>query len=212
MYQKYIKSPLDKILAFFILIITLPITGFIAILIKMESGSPILFIQDRTGKDGINFKMLKFRSMTHGNDVRDSAKENQMTKMGKIVRKLSIDELPQLINILRGEMSFIGPRPWIPEYYKCMSEEQRQRNSVLPGITGLAQARGRNDLTIHEKIAFDLGYARRISAREDLKIIFLTAVTVLKKSGQEISKLGIHQELDVLASDSINANRYSERG
>jgi lipopolysaccharide/colanic/teichoic acid biosynthesis glycosyltransferase len=100
MYQKYIKSPLDKTLAFFILILTLPITGVIAILIKLESGSPILFIQDRTGKDGVNFKMLKFRSMPKANDVRDQATENYHTKIGKIIRKLSIDELPQLINIL----------------------------------------------------------------------------------------------------------------
>ena len=212
MYKRYIKCPLDKILALAILFLTLPITIAVAILIRIESGSPILFTQERTGLNGINFKMKKFRSMTCNNNVRDLTQENQMTKIGKIIRKLSIDELPQLINILKGEMSFIGPRPWIPEYYKRMSKVQRQRNNVLPGITGLAQARGRNDLTIHEKIAFDLGYVKRISAREDLKIIFLTVVTVLKKSGQEISKFGIHQELDQLADENVNTYRYSERG
>ena len=215
-YAKYLKKLLDKVLAVFMLVLTTPVFAVVAILIKLESKGPAIFCQERTGLNGKNYRMFKFRSMTCNNDVRDLSKENELTRIGKVIRKLSIDELPQLINVLKGEMSFIGPRPWIPEYYQKMNHIQRHRNDVLPGITGLAQARGRNDLTINEKIAFDLGYVKRISAREDLKIIFLTAVTVIKKSGHEICKLGISHELETLERQNITAknvaNRTSERG
>jgi lipopolysaccharide/colanic/teichoic acid biosynthesis glycosyltransferase len=201
-YQKYIKRLLDIILACVILALTLPITLTIAILIKIESAGPAIFTQERTGLHGRIFRLRKFRSMAHDNNVRDVSKQDQLTKVGKTLRSLSLDEVPQLINVLRGEMSFIGPRPWIPEYFQHMNDKQRQRNGVRPGITGLAQAYGRNSLTINQKISYDLEYVKDISFREDVKIIFITLRTMFDKSTHEIGKSGIHNELDVLKKQS----------
>ncbi|HJP81757.1 MAG TPA: sugar transferase [Candidatus Saccharimonadales bacterium] len=202
MYQNYIKRLLDITLSSLLLLITLPLSLVLALLIKRESHGPIFFTQSRTGLGGRDFKMRKFRSMSHDNDVRDLTRQDQVTKIGAIMRSLSLDELPQLLNILEGDMSFIGPRPWIPEYYEHMTEIQRHRNDVRPGITGLAQAYGRNSLTIHEKIAYDLEYVKDISFREDLKIILITIRTLFKTAVDEdtlqIGKSGIRNEIDIL--------------
>lgn len=222
MYQNYVKRPLDVLLAAFLLIITLPISIILAILIKRESPGPVFFRQNRTGLNGENFKMRKFRSMTASNDVRDLSKKDEVTKIGRIMRALSLDEIPQLINIIEGDMSFIGPRPWIPEYYQHMNATQRRRNAVRPGITGLAQAYGRNSLTIHEKIAYDLEYVHDISLKEDVKIIFITLRTLLKTAVDEdtlqIGKSGIQNEIAILkqqredtsnSSGTIGSESYS---
>jgi lipopolysaccharide/colanic/teichoic acid biosynthesis glycosyltransferase len=142
--------------------------------------------------------------MTHGNNVRDLTKQDEPTRIGATMRRLSIDEIPQLINVLHGDMSFIGPRPWIPEYYDHMTDTQRQRNDVRPGITGLAQAYGRNSLTINQKIKYDLEYVHDISLREDIKIIFITLKTMFDKSTNEMGKNAINSELDVLKRQHIN--------
>ena len=136
--------------------------------------------------------------MSIDNNVRDFKNENKMTKTGEIIRKLSIDELPQFINILKGEMSFIGPRPWIPEYFKYMNDIQRQRVLVLPGLTGLAQVNGRNGLSIIDKINYDLVYVDKFSFFEDLKIFFKTIATVFKKEHVAIEKSGIKSEIEIL--------------
>lgn len=198
MYQQFGKRTLDTVLAVIILITTLPITLLVALAIRLESKGPALFTQERTGIGGGNFKLKKFRSMTVDNDVRDLTKGNQITRMGKFIRATSIDEIPQLINVLKGDMSFIGPRPWIPEYYKHMNEEQRHRVDVRPGITGLAQAKGRNTLTINAKINYDLEYVRDISLKEDVKIIVLSFLAVFEKEEATIDKHGIEGELEVL--------------
>lgn len=198
MYKRFGKRTLDITLALFLLIITLPITLVIALVIKLESKGPILFTQQRTGIHGDNFILLKFRSMTIGNDVRDLTKGNELTRIGKFLRAFSLDEIPQCINIFSGDMSFIGPRPWITEYYKHMNEQQRHRVDVRPGISGLAQVRGRNSLTINAKINYDLEYVARISFKEDIKIILLTIEKIFDKAGQEIDKYGIEGELSVL--------------
>lgn len=198
MYEKYGKRTLDIVLAAVILILTLPITLLVAVAIRLESRGPALFTQLRTGRGGVNFKLKKFRSMTVDNDVRDLTKGNQITKVGKFIRATSIDEVPQLINVLKGEMSFIGPRPWITEYYTHMNEQQRHRVDVRPGITGLAQAKGRNTLTINAKINYDLEYVKNISFKEDVKVILLTALAVLEKAEHTIDKHGIEGELEVL--------------
>jgi lipopolysaccharide/colanic/teichoic acid biosynthesis glycosyltransferase len=202
MYQNLIKRLLDIVLAVFLLVLTLPLSIILAILIKRESHGPVFFKQNRTGLYGKNFKMRKFRSMTHDNDVRDLSKQDQATKIGRVMRALSLDEIPQLINIIEGDMSFIGPRPWIPEYYQHMTAKQRQRNNVRPGITGLAQAYGRNSLTIHKKIAYDLEYVHDISFKEDAKIIVITIRTLFKTAVDEdtlqIGKSGIKDEIDTL--------------
>ena len=198
MYEKYGKRTLDIVLAAVILILTLPITLLVAVAIRLESKGPALFTQLRTGRGGVNFKLKKFRSMTVDNDVRDLTKGNQITKVGKFIRATSLDEVPQLINVLKGDMSFIGPRPWIPEYYKHMNSEQRQRVAIRPGITGLAQAKGRNTLTINAKINYDLEYVSNISFKEDVKVVLLTALAVLEKAEHTIDKHGIEGELEVL--------------
>lgn len=204
MYQRYTKRFLDIILALILIVATLPVTCIVALLIKLESSGPVFFTQERTGLNGRIFRMRKFRSMTYGNNVRDLSKGDEPTRIGKIIRSLSLDEIPQLINVIRGEMSFIGPRPWIPEYFKHMTKKQRQRAKVRPGITGLAQAYGRNSLTIHEKLAYDLEYVKDISLKEDVKIIFITLQTMFDKSTHEIGKSGIHNELEILKEQNTD--------
>lgn len=198
MYQQYIKRTLDTVLAVVALIILLPLCLVIALLIKLTSKGPALFTQERTGYLGNNFRVYKFRTMTHNNDVHDAATPNKLTKFGKSIRTFSLDELPQLLNVVKGEMALIGPRPWIPEYHKRMNNSQRQRVSVRPGITGLAQVRGRNDLSVHEKLEQDLIYVDNLSFREDLKVTVLTIRAMFRKTGIEIEKLAIHKELDDL--------------
>lgn len=215
MYQNLAKRLLDIVLAVFLLVLTLPLSIILAILIKRESHGPVFFKQNRTGLNGVNFKMRKFRSMTHDNDVRDLTKKDQTTKIGTIMRALSLDEVPQLINIIQGDMSFIGPRPWIPEYYQHMTKKQRQRNNVRPGITGLAQAYGRNSLTIHEKIAYDLEYVHDISFKEDVKIIFITVRTLFKTAVDEdtlqIGKSGIQNEIAILKRQYTSTDNQNNR-
>ncbi len=195
---KYFKRTMDFIMSL-ILIILLGIPMIIiAIIIKSESHGPAIFKQLRTGKNGKNFYLYKFRSMTPDNDVYNLEEGNKVTKFGNILRKTSLDELPQLINILKGEMSFIGPRPWIVEYYQNFTDEQKRRVSVSPGITGLAQVAGRNNLTIFEKINYDLEYVDNYSLKMDLKVVGLTIKTVLSREGAEISKAGINEEIQDL--------------
>ena len=158
----------------------------------------VFFKQERTGKNGKTFNLIKFRSMKINNDVRDFSKEDEFTKVGKLLRLTSLDELPQLINILKGEMSFVGPRPWIPEYYENMNKTQRKRVSVLPGITGLAQVNGRNSISIFEKINYDLEYVKNYSLMQDVKIIFKTIATVFKREHAYINKMGIKEEIEEL--------------
>ena len=195
---KYVKRVLDLTIALIMLLVLLIPMIIIAICIKLEDKGPALFKQERTGKDGKNFKLMKFRSMKVNNDVRDFSKGDQYTKVGKFIRKTSLDELPQIFNIIKGEMSFIGPRPWIPEYFEYMNETQRGRVKVLPGMTGLAQASGRNGISIFQKISYDLQYVKNFSFKQDIYIVFKTIYVVLKKESVDIGKLGIKSEIDDL--------------
>ena len=183
------------------MVILIPVTLIVGIIIKIEDHGPIFFRQVRTGKSGKEFTLVKFRSMRIENDVRDFSKEDEMTKIGKIIRRTSIDELPQFWNVLKGEMSFVGPRPWIPEYYHRMRKDQRQRFSVRPGITGLAQVRGRNNITVTKKIKYDLEYVEKMSFHEDIKIVFLTIGAIFKKEAACAKKTNIKDELDELRSN-----------
>lgn len=193
-----LKFIFDRILSLFGLIILLPIILVISVLIKLDSEGPVLFKQIRTGKNGKNITIYKFRTMAKDNDVRDFSKGDKHTKIGTILRKTSLDELPQLISILKGDMSFIGPRPWIPEYYENMNEIQRHRVDVRPGLTGLAQANGRNAITIFDKISYDLEYIKNYSLGQDIKILFLTIKTVFSKEAADAGKNVIKTELDDL--------------
>lgn len=200
MYKKYIKRTLDILISLVVGIITLPITLVAALLIKLDSKGPVFFLQERTGYKGKNFGAYKFRTMrveTHMNG-KELTHDERVTRVGKMLRKLSIDELPQLINVLKGEMSLVGPRPWIPEYYKYFSKEQKKRCDVLPGITGLAQAMGRNNLDIFQKINYDIKYTENVSFKMDCKVIIETIKTVLSKSGAEIKQEGIQDEINML--------------
>lgn len=172
----------------------------IAIAIKIEDRGPVLYKQTRIGKKRKPFQIYKFRSMKTNRKELDSdmTHDEMVTKVGRLIRKTSLDELPQLINILKGEMGFIGPRPWIPEYYEWFTEEQKRRSDVLPGITGLAQAKGRNNINIFKKIEYDLEYVDNVSLFMDLKIIWLTMKEVFATTGAEASETEIKAEIEDL--------------
>lgn len=192
------KRCFDLIVAIIGLMIFFIPMCLIAIAIKLDDKGPVLFKQERIGKNGKIFKIYKFRSMHVSNNVLEFDVENKPTKVGKWIKKVSLDELPQILNIIKGEMSFIGPRPWIPEYYNHFTESQRKRQTVLPGVTGLAQAVGRNNLSILDKINYDLEYINKYSLLMDLKVVFLTIKTLFKKEGVDISKSGIRDEIEDL--------------
>lgn len=183
---KYIKRSLDLITALFLVIILSPIMLVAAILIAVNRDGPILFKQERPGKDGKIFTVNKFRTMStklrdkNGNELSDF---ERMTKIGNILRKTSVDELPQLFNIIKGEMSFIGPRPLLKEYLELYSPEQMRRHEVLPGISGWAQVNGRNTLTWEEKFAYDVYYVDHYSFKMDLKIFIKTIENVVSQDG-----------------------------
>ena len=198
MYRKFVKRVLDVLIAILLLVLFAIPMILIAIAIKVEDHGPVFFKQYRTGRYGKGFRLIKFRSMKVDNDVHDFKCADKHTKVGKFLRRTSLDELPQVFNILKGEMSFIGPRPWITDYYENMNETQRKRVNVRPGITGLAQAKGRNGLTIFEKIKFDVHYVENLTFFEDCKVIFLTIVTVLSGKGADAGKETIKNELDAL--------------
>lgn len=205
-----IKRVMDIILAFVLILITLPIMLMIAIAIKLDSKGSIIFRQERTGKYGKSFKVWKFRTMAMDNDVRDFSKGDKHTKVGTILRKTSLDELPQLFNILCGKMSFIGPRPWITDYYENMNDIQRHRVDVTPGLSGLAQAKGRNNISIFEKIGYDLEYIEDYSFKEDIKVILLTIKTVVSKDGADAGKNTIQIELEDLRTQKIPIKEIQE--
>jgi len=194
---------MDIVLSLFGIIVSLPIMLIIALAIKLDSEGPIIFKQLRTGKYGKNFNLWKFRTMAANNDVRDFSKEDQHTKVGTFLRKTSLDELPQLFNILLGKMSFIGPRPWIVDYYELFNEEQKHRVDVTPGLTGLAQAKGRNSISIFEKINYDLEYIDNYSLLEDIRVIFLTIKVVLSHDGADAGKGTIQNELEDLRTQAM---------
>lgn len=213
MYIK-IKRVMDFILALVLMIIFFVPMVIIAIYIKIDDGGPIIYKSKRMGKNLKVFNMYKFRSMkTNRQELNsDLSHEQMVTKVGKFIRKTSLDELPQLINILKGEMSFIGPRPWIPEYYEWFTDEQKRRIDVLPGISGLAQVRGRNAISILKKIEYDLKYIDNMSFKQDVKLIFETIKAVFSKVNAEITELGIKEEIKELKTQQleIKDNTYKE--
>ena len=188
MYKKYIKRILDIFFSLLFFIILIPLFLIISLLILLIDRNKIIYKQIRTGKNGKDFYIYKFSSYKNG----------KVTKFGKIIRLLSIDELPQMINILKGNMSFIGPRPWIKDYYNNMTDNQRKRFEVLPGITGLAQVNGRNDISIFDKINYDLEYVDNISFLFDLKIIFKTIKVVICKEDAKVIENNIEKEINEL--------------
>jgi lipopolysaccharide/colanic/teichoic acid biosynthesis glycosyltransferase len=184
-YSRFLKSILDRFVAAIALIILSPIMLGVAIAIYMNMGSPIFFIQPRPGKDARVFNFYKFRTMTDECDEKGNllSDEKRLTSFGQFLRKTSFDELPQLWNILKGDMSFVGPRPLLVKYLDRYTPEQARRQEVNPGITGLVQVRGRNALSWEEKFNLDILYIDNWSLLLDLKIIFLTVWTVMQQEG-----------------------------
>lgn len=190
-FYYYIKRMIDLILAIILVVIFAPLMLIIAILIKIDSHGPVFFKQERVGMNGKIFKIIKFRSMVSDNDMRDSSCKDRYTRVGAVIRRLSLDELPQLFNILKGQMSFVGPRPWVMEYWTNMNLEEKERASVLPGITGLAQVKGRNGISIFSKLEYDIIYVRNFSFVQDVKIVLMTIKTVATGKGVDAGKEGV---------------------
>lgn len=185
MYKKYIKRLLDIILSLIGIIITFPILIITGILVMIFLGRPAIFKQKRPGKNEKIFTMYKFRTMTNKKDKDGNLlpDEERLTKFGRFLRKTSLDELPEFFNILKGDMSFIGPRPLLVEYLDYYTEEEKHRHDVRPGLTGLAQVNGRNLLSWEEKFKLDVEYVNNITFKNDIKIIFKTIKTVLIREG-----------------------------
>lgn len=189
-YQKYVKRLLDIACSMIVLICFWWLLLIIAILVKTKLGSPIIFTQDRPGKNGKIFKLYKFRSMSNetdnkGNLLPDS---QRLTRFGKILRSTSMDELPELFNILKGDMSIVGPRPLLVKYLNYYNEYEMARHNVRPGLTGLAQVSGRNSLTWKDRFEKDLEYVENASLLMDLKIIMRTIKKIIIREGIEFKK------------------------
>lgn len=185
MYKHVIKRLLDILLSLCGIIVLSPVYLVLWVLVRIKLGNPALFTQERPGKDGKLFKLYKFRSMTSERDANGELlpDEVRLTRFGKLLRSTSLDELPELFNILKGDMSLIGPRPLLVRYLPYYTEEESHRHDVRPGLTGYAQVNGRNALGWEERFAYDLEYVKNVSFLMDLKIIGLTVGKVLKRSG-----------------------------
>ena len=184
-YINFVKRPVDVVLALFAIVLLSPLLLITALLVRVKLGSPVIFRQQRPGRDNKIFGLMKFRSMTDERDEKGELKsdEERLTSFGKTLRSLSLDELPEFFNILKGDMSFVGPRPLLVRYLPRYDKEQIHRHDVLPGLTGLAQVKGRNALTWEEKFAYDLEYVRNVSPILDIKILFMTVFKVFKREG-----------------------------
>ncbi len=183
---KYIKRGMDFTVAFFALLVLSPLMLIVSIMIKLNRDGPVLFKQERPGLGGRIFTVYKFRTMsvkTHDENGRELSDFERMSKIGRFLRKTSVDELPQFINILKGDMSFIGPRPLLTEYLELYTPEQMRRHEVRPGISGWAQVNGRNTITWEEKFRHDVEYVDNLSFRMDLNIFIKTILNVLKQDG-----------------------------
>ena len=185
MYKKYFKRPLDIICSFLALIILSPVLLITALLVRIKLGSPVIFKQERPGLNEKIFTLYKFRTMTDKRDEEGNLlpDEQRLTKFGKHLRSTSLDELPELWNILKGDMSVVGPRPLLVQYLPLYNEEQRKRHMVRPGLTGLAQVNGQNSITWEEKFYYDTCYAISPTLLGDLLIIFRTILKVFSSDG-----------------------------
>ena len=185
MIYKYIKRILDIISSLLAIIILSPLLAVTAVLVKTKLGSPVLFKQERPGKDEKIFILMKFRTMTDERDENGELlpDEVRLTKFGKFLRSTSIDELPELFNILKGDMSVIGPRPLLVKYLLRYNEHQHRRHEVRPGLSGWAQVNGRNSISWEEKFDLDVEYVDNYSLSKDINILFMTVMSVIKRDG-----------------------------
>lgn len=183
-YERFIKRPLDCLLSSLALVVLSPIMGITALLVRSKLGSPVLFSQERPGKGEKLFKIYKFRTMTDARDKDGNLLPDaeRLTRFGKILRSTSLDELPELFNIAKGDMAIVGPRPLLTQYLPYYRPEERERHAIRPGLTGYAQIHGRNFLMWDERVALDVEYAKHITFIGDLKIILKTVEKVIKRS------------------------------
>lgn len=185
MYQRYIKRMMDLILGFLLLILISPILVLVTLLLAIANNGQPFFVQPRPGKNEKLFKIVKFKTMNDRKDANGKLlpDADRLTPIGKWVRKTSLDEIPQLINVLKGDMSLVGPRPLLPEYLPLYNDRQRRRHEVRPGITGWAQVNGRNAISWTRKFELDIYYVDHISFALDIKILWLTVMKVVRREG-----------------------------
>lgn len=206
-YERFFKRPLDVIISLLVLVLFFWLFAVVALLVRIKLGSPVLFTQDRPGKDEKIFKLYKFRTMTNQRDENGELLPDdvRLTRFGRILRSLSLDELPEVLNIIKGDMAIIGPRPLLVEYLPYYTEEERHRHDVRPGLTGWAQVNGRNAIgSWEERFGYDLEYVKHISFAMDLKVLFKTVGKVLKRSDIQVGSEIKAGRLDVARSESNN--------
>lgn len=215
MYLHFFKRFLDIFLSFCALVVLSPVLLVIAILVRVKLGSPVIFHQDRPGKGEKIFRMYKFRSMT---DARNEAgellpDEQRLTGFGRKLRATSLDELPELWNILKGDMSIVGPRPQLVRDMVFMTPEQRRRHTVRPGLTGWAQVNGRNILLWEDRLRYDLEYLERVSLWEDVKIIFLTVACLFRHNDVSTEGMATSEDLGdyLLRVGRVSSEEYVEK-
>ena len=212
-YESFIKRPMDCLLAILALIILSPILAITALLVRIKLGSPILFTQERPGKDEKIFKLCKFRTMTdetddYGIPLPDDIR---LTKFGKLLRSTSLDELPELINIVKGDMAVVGPRPLLVEYLPYYTTDEHHRHDVRPGLTGWAQINGRNAINSwEERFNYDLEYVNHVSLTMDLKILLMTVYKVFKRSDIQVGSEIKAGRLDDVRRGMVNASVNQE--
>lgn len=206
MYKKYIKRFLDIVLSLCILIVLSPLLLVLAVLVRIKLGGPVLFRQERPGLNEKIFTLCKFRTMTDARDKDGNLlpDKDRLTSFGKLLRATSLDELPEFFNILKGDMSFIGPRPLLVRYLPYYKEEERVRHSVRPGLTGLAQVNGRNALNWEERFHYDIYYVNHCSFLQDVSIVCKTVQKVLKRSDVLSGAQQTVPDLDVYRKDMVN--------
>jgi lipopolysaccharide/colanic/teichoic acid biosynthesis glycosyltransferase len=185
LYVRIVKPFFDKLVAFIVLAVASPVILICVLMLAVANRGNVWFLQERPGKDRKIFRVIKFKTMTDARDKQGVLlpDDKRLTAVGKFIRKTSLDELPQLLNVLKGDMSIVGPRPLLVEYLPLYDNVQRRRHDVVPGITGWAQVNGRNAISWEEKFAYDVWYVDHISFGLDIKILFLTVIKVFKAEG-----------------------------
>lgn len=203
-YERFFKRPIDFLCALAAILVFWWLYLIVAIVVKIKLGSPVLFIQERPGKDEKIFKLYKFRTMTDAKDDNGDLLPDdvRLTKFGRFLRSTSLDELPEAFNILKGDMSVIGPRPLAVQYLPYYTKKEKHRHDIRPGLSGLAQINGRNDLKWEERFFYDLQYAKKISFLGDLKIVLLTIKKVLKREDVVIRGYGKAVDFDVYRKEN----------
>ena len=207
-YESYLKRTLDVVLSFLALIVLSPVILIVAILVRLKLGTPIFFTQERPGKDEKIFKMYKFRTMTDEQDANGHLLPDsvRLTSFGKFLRSTSLDELPELWNILKGDMSIVGPRPLLIKYLPYYSEREKFRHSVRPGLTGLSQINGRNCLDWDTRLELDVRYSLNITMWTDIQILLKTVLKVVKREDVVVVDTGTIKDLDIERKNDYRNN------